>query len=192
MPDFFKGVGIGTHWHKPANDPRINGFSPHNPGTYDITSLVDHIANATTFSPYISLTRSYEVAEKYAIEGSRKLPTATLRPYVFRIRIPDPTPTGLFVYDPLCEITGIVPTPLSVVPYQHNGGMDVIIGIVQPNTPHGRAILGRPVRLFGGTTGISGPNISPELNAMVRALRDSEVLCLGVIPPALILGRYSV
>lgn len=185
MPFFYKGVGIGTHWY--LNDPRTSGgFRPHQPGIHEVAEFVNHISNATTTSPYISLTRSYEVAYEYANEASRTMPTATLRPRVYRIRLNDPLPPGIVLYDPIEVIAAMVPGPLANIPYHHDGSMNVIVGLAQPNTPQGQAYLSKRIMLPGGSFGVTGAKVTPELNALVRAIRDAEVLCLGTIPSGMI------
>ena len=66
MATFYKGAGIGTHWH--TRDSRRVGLTARSPGTSTGTEVfIDHIATSTANSPYISLTRSYAVAWHYAV-----------------------------------------------------------------------------------------------------------------------------
>ena len=68
MATFYKGAGIGTHWH--THDARRVGFTARSPSTQPgPETLIEHIAIGTANSPYISLTRSYAVAWDYAMSG---------------------------------------------------------------------------------------------------------------------------
>ena len=54
MPTFYKGAGLGTHWHK--NDSRQVGFTARSPGaTPTMEAIITHVADGTRDSPYISL-----------------------------------------------------------------------------------------------------------------------------------------
>ena len=81
MPRFYKGVGVGTFLH--LTDLRATGVNSRMPGSpYNVNTVMQHIARGTTESPCISLTRSYGVAEEYAIDASRAFPTSATPAYV--------------------------------------------------------------------------------------------------------------
>lgn len=66
MPIFYRGAGIGTHWH--TNDAQQVGFKARAPRTHPTDAeLIRHIATDTDNSPYISLTCSRRVALSYAV-----------------------------------------------------------------------------------------------------------------------------
>ena len=74
MATFYKGAGVGTHWH--AQDSRRIGFTARSPETTPTTeALIHHIASGTLNSPYVSLTRSYAVAWHYAVFNSKREPS---------------------------------------------------------------------------------------------------------------------
>ena len=102
-----------------------------------------HIARSTVNSPFISLTRSYGVAWRYAMVSSERVPTAGDPAYVHEIEIQEPLPPGLHLLDPVKEVSQMLPSPTSSgPPYQHDGLPDFLLGIVDPRK-HGA---------FSGTT----------------------------------------
>lgn len=191
MPIFYKGVGVDTHWHN--NDAQLTGFTPQAPGIGPtIDRLMQHIARGTTMrSPYISLTRSYEVAWNYAVFGGRNLTIATQAcpAYVYEIEINDPLPAGLQLLDPIKELTAELPPPLTSISYQHDGLPLFLVGVVAPSK-YGRHLKERCPQPLGGTP--RSPNLTIELETFVRVLRDAEILAVGNIPAACIRCRHKV
>ena len=190
MPTFYRGAGVGTYWH--MNDARINGFTPQVPGmSPSIDRLKNHIARGTSASPYVSLTRSYGVALSYAIYGSRTLASQNNPGYVYEIDLSDPLPVGLQLLDPVVEIARSVPEPTFSISYQHDGLPNFLLGIVNPRRM-GR-YLKVPYPQPPGSMGTNRPpNLTIELEAFVRALRDAEILAVGNIPAAGVTNRHSV
>lgn len=188
MPIFFRGAGLGTYWHPANNDARLHGFTPHVPGMARSHSrLMQHIAEATTSSPYVSLTRSWGVALSYALNG-RAPATQTDPAYIYEIEIDNPLPLGLVLLDPVKEVVNAVPPPTGM-PYQHDGSPDFLLGIVDPIgqqqflnqvRPHPPGGVSRP------------PNLSLELTTIVRALRDAEIIVVGVVPANCVTGCIPV
>lgn len=137
MATFYKGAGIGTHWH--IQDSRRVGFTARSPATHPETEvLINHIATSTVNSPYISLTRSYAVAWDYAMRGGTSIPTLDNPGYVYEIEIDPPLPSGLKLLDPIKEIALNLPSPIDAdfeeeYPfYQHNGLPNFLLGVVSP------------------------------------------------------------
>jgi len=194
MPRFYKGIGVGTFLH--ATDLRATGISPRAPGVgYTPNALLHHIARGTTVSPCISLTRSFGVAEMYAREASRAFPTAAVSAFVYGIEINNPPPVGMTIYDPVQQITSLHPDPLAQISYHHDGDMNFLLGVVNPMLMS--AYLNTPVRQPGHSTGTAGgtarpANLSLELEALVRALRDAEVMVIGTIPATCVVERHDV
>ena len=111
MATFYKGAGVGTHWH--ANDSRQVGFAARSPEVTPSTeTLIDHISTSTVHSPYISVTRSYAVAWHYAVFNSKREPTPEIPAYIYEIVIDDTLPHGLNLLDPVKEVVHILPQPL--------------------------------------------------------------------------------
>lgn len=187
MPICYRGAGPGTYWD--INDATVKGLTaraPHvNPS---IDRLMDHIVNATVNSPYISLTRSYGVAEVYAKVGTLGVVTKTNPGYVYEIVLNDPLPGGLDLLDPVTEVASVLPSPLTLLSYQRNGPPNVLLGVVDPQT--NKQLLYTPVPQPPGSGVGSPPNITIQLKALVRALRDAEILAVGNIPKSCVQVRY--
>ncbi len=197
MATFYKGAGIGTHWH--ANDSRQIGFTARVPETTPATDiLIHHIETSTLNSPYISLTRSYAVAWHYAMWGGTAdvLPTKNNPGYVYEIEIGNPLPADLKLLDPIKEVALSLQDPADVdiqkeFPfYQHNGLPNFILGVVDPQNRQD-FIVGRQPQPPGPGERCS-PNLTPQLETLVNALRDAEILVHGDIPPSCIMNRFDV
>ncbi len=189
MPIFYRGAGVGTYWHQ--NDARINGFASRNPGMNPSNSrLMQHIARSTVTSPYVSLTKSYGVAWEYAFLFGRARPTQANPAFVYEIDLLDPLPAGLQLLDPVQEVANNVPSPLSPNPYQHDGTKSYLLGVVDPVRMN--QYLNQTIRqpYPGGTQ--RTPNLSIELETLVRALRDAEILAVGNIPASAVVNRIDV
>jgi len=190
MPIFYRGAAVGTWWHK--RDARKFGFTPNNPGI-EATSdrLMNHIARGTVSSPYVSLTRSYSVAWSYATFASRGgLPTARRPAYVYEIEINNPCPRGLELIDPVKELGKMLPDPLETNSYQHDGLPSFLLGVVDSSMVHH---LHAPILHPPPGGGTSRPALlSLQLETLIRAMRDAEILALGTIPTSCIRTRYKV
>jgi hypothetical protein len=179
MALFYKGVGPGTYLS--SKDLRIDGMTPRRPGSLpDLHTLLSHIADGTTNSCYMSLTRSYGVARAYAFAGTIA-PSSTNPGYIYEIDLTDPLPPGVSVIDPLAEIARHNSDPLAQYSYQHDGDQDFLLGAVDPvrmnahltqqaHDPPGSARAARQAHL------------SKELETLVRILRDAEILAVGNLP----------
>ncbi len=189
MPTYFKGVAPGTHLH--TMDLRLIGLAPRSPGsTPDTRTLVGHIAHGTTLSSFISLTTSYGVAEQYALAG-RTAPTASNPGHVYEIELFDPLPRGLTVVDPTCEVSTSTGNHWLSVAYHHDGDQEFLLGLVDPSSM--ASMLVKPARNPPGSGRTPrAPGVPIELEALVRALRDSEVLVTGNIPRSCFVNRYDV
>ena len=175
MATFYKGAGIGTHWH--TRDSRRVGFTARSPATHPETEkLIHHIATSTVNSPYISLTRSYAGAWHYAVFSSKQEPRPGKPAYIYEIEIDDSLPHGLNLLDPAKEIVHILPQPLR--------------GVV--NLDYMEDILG------GGNTSITqargrfSSSVELQLIALTFAQRDAEVLVHGYIPPFCVKHRFEI
>ena len=191
MPTFYKGVGVGTFWH--ANDPRTNGFSPRSSvPTRDVWDLMRHIAG-DTISPFVSLTRSYGVAEMYARDFSRLFPTAHNPAYVYTVELNDPLPRGLTLHDPIVEVADLCKNDLLVpFSYHHDGDMNFLLGVVNPVGYYHHLSRAAP-QPKGSVLPPHLPHLSVVLQTLVRALRDSEAIVHGKIPADCIgADRYEI
>lgn len=175
MPRLYKVVGLGTFLH--AIDLALHGISSRMPtAPANVDAVMPHVARGTTTSPFISLTRSYGVAQDYDRNAGRIFPTRATPAYVYAIDIPDPPPTGMAVIDPVIEVARHL-NPLASPSYHHDGDMNFLLGVVDPNGM--AAFLNNPVLSPAGSTPTPRPaNLTIELETIVRALRDAEVLVL--------------
>ena len=192
MASFYRGAGIGTFWHK--NDARTCGFTAQSPGNArSLATLINHIKDGTTNSPYVSLTRSYSVAWTYAVYCGCEVPGDANPAYVYEVEITRPPPKGLTIIDPACEILvkSGAGDPLTGLPYQHNGFPDFLAGVIDPRSmrDHLLKTIGQPPP-GGGTP--RAALLTNELETIVRALRDAELLAIGTLPSSCVINRYPV
>jgi hypothetical protein len=147
--------------------------------------LVGHIINQLVLqSPYIALSRSFEVAESYAKYYGLTFPSAGHPAFVYELELDASLVT---LIDPVADIANAAGTPFTPVSYQHDGGPDLISGLV------GFArFLARPIRLPADSSTGRPPMISSDLLAILMALRDAEVLANGTIPARCVINRYEV
>lgn len=178
MATFYKGVARDTPWHN--NDWSQTGLTPQSPGTQaSIDKLMKHITGTTGRTPYISLTRSYGVAWTYAVIRN---PTAANPGYIYEIEITDPVPAGLRLLDPVKELAQHLPGPLDSVTYHHDSLPLFLLGLVDP-IHHGRYLGSAFHKQPPPATGtLRTPYPSLQLETLVRALRDAEILAAGNIP----------
>jgi hypothetical protein len=186
---FYRGAGIGTYWHQ--HDARVSGFTPHAAGAAPgLARMVGHIRSGTTYSPYVSLTRSYDVALDYALVG-RAAPTSTAPAFVYEITIDDPPPSSVSLLNPLHAIVQALPGPLASPTYQHDGSQTFLHGVLRPAAMSHHLTA----HLRGPPPGHAVPRpatLTNELETIVRALRDAEILAQAVIPASCVTQRFDV
>ena len=191
MAIFYRGAGINTYWY--LNDPIEQGFVARAPRmTPTTTRQMLHIARSTVNSPFISLTRSYAVAWHYAMLSSERVPTLRDPAYVHEIEIQEPLPPGLHLLDPVKEVAQVLPSPRSPVPpYQHDGLPDFLLGVVDPGRMEN--FLTQYAKQPPSSEGTPRPpNLTIELETLVRALRDAEILAHGIIPATCVKNSFDV
>lgn len=187
----YRGAGIGSYWY--VHNPAARGFTARAPHTSATSErLMHHISRGTGNSPFISLTRSYAVARHYAVLSSARPPTPDDPAYVYEIEIQFPLPAGLQLLDPVKEVASALPDLASVgPPYQHDGMPNFLLGVVDPenmmqfleqHAPQPPSSEGTP----------RPPNLSLELETLVRALRDAEILALGIIPATCVRNCFRI
>ena len=191
MPIFYRGAGINSYWH--LRDPLETGFTARVPDTTPTTAqLMQHISRGTGNSPFISLTRSYAVAWHYAVLNSTHLPTPENPAYVYEIEIHEPLPSGLVLLDPIKEVAQTLPGPTSPgPPYQHDGLPDFLLGVVNSRS------MGEFLRQHAPQPPPSEgtprpPNLTLEVETLVRVLRDAEILARGRIPKSCVQNRIDI
>jgi hypothetical protein len=152
---------------------------------------MQHIVHGTTYSPYVSLTRSYGVAEAYARAAGLIAPTARKPGYIYVIELTCPLPVGLTLLDPIFEVASRAVPPESGHVYQHDGTQDFLLGVVDPSGHGAYMSANRPVP--PGSVATAQPaHLSIELETLVRALRDAEILAIGAIPGSNVTNRFDV
>ena len=191
MSIVYRGAGIDSYWH--INDPTEIGFTARAPEVEPTTDrLMQHISRGTSNSPFISLTLSYAVARDYAILSSLEIPTPSKPAYVYEIELQDPLPSGLTMLDPVKEVAKGLPSPPTIGPaYQHDGSQEFLLGVVNPRNMG--QFLGQhspQPPLSEGTP--RPPNLTLELETLVRALRDAEILAYGTIPGTCVVNCFDV
>lgn len=155
-----------------------------------MSHLVHHIARGTTISPFISMTRSFGIACGYALNGRRAVSSAQPG-YVYQIVIEENDGHQTKLLDPIVEIASQLQSPYEWKSYHHDGEGSFLLGVVDP-LGH-CAALRTPARFPPGQTPTPrAPQLHTELEAMVRSLRDAEVLAEGSIAKQQVVARWKV
>ena len=190
MTFFYRGAGVGTYWHE--HDARKDGFKAMKPQAQrTIDHIIDHISKGTVTSPYISLTRSYGVACHYAAFLGRARATEQTPGYVYRVEFEDTLPSDLELIDPVKRIAEKAPGPLDDPSYQHDGSPDFLLGVSSPLKM--KKYLDAPYLKPPPGGGVPRPpHLSEQLETLIFALRDAEILVYGTIPPQAISDRFLV
>jgi hypothetical protein len=186
MPVFlYKGVGVGTHHH--PTDLRLSGIAPANPGgVHSPPNVEKHIAHGSKTTPYVSLTKSYGVARDYAMNGGFHAPTLAVPAYVYEFLVPDNVST----IDPVAYIASHYTNPLVSPSYHHDGDQQFLGFVAYPTSyPTSPGPAPRPP---GAAPATSTPMLHIQLEAIVFALRDAEVLVNGNIPTSWFNHRYDI
>lgn len=189
MATFFRGAGVDTYWHR--NDARLRGFAPHDgSASFTLDRLMAHIKNGTTFSPFVSLTSSYGVALDYALYAGRNPPTPSIPAYVYEVEFSS-VPQRVALINPVWEVVAATSDPLSALRYHHDGQQIFLLGVVAPTRM--AAHLARQV-VHPPPSGATPrqANLSVELETLIRALRDAEILVYGTVPRDCIKSRHEV
>ena len=192
MAIYYKGAPIGHYLH--AHDPRSFGLGAvASRVPMHIGILLQHIARGTTTSPLISLTASYNIAWDYAVHGGAAPPTRRNPAYVYEILL-DPMPRAITLLEPVVEIVDHYRHLIGSMPYRHDGSQKFPIGIACDSVlpAMARRLLALSYRQPPPAGGAPRPpNLPIELEALVRSLRDSEILVLGMIPTNCVINRID-
>ncbi len=93
--------------------------------------------------------------------------------------------------DPIVEVAKGLPKPWQSPGYQHDGGQSFLLGVLDPKQM--ASALKQAAVFPPGSHGTPRtPNLSQELETLVRALRDAEILVYGNVPSSLVRNRYEV
>lgn len=187
MRVYYKGAGPGSYLA--INSPKLNGIKCRDGGiAHSVNRMINHIVHGTTYSPYISLTSSYGIAEGYAATGVGAIANPNNPGFVYEIEFDDTPLVGFTVIDPIKEISK-GSNPPSPINYHHDGNNEFVLGVISPSLLGGCLVA--PVRHppnSGATQ--RAANLSRELECIARVIRDSEVLVLGNIPSKYIVSVH--
>ena len=161
MTMIYKGAAPNTYWH--LNDPRnLGGFTAGNLHLQRSANIaVTHITQSSRRSPFISFTYSFAVAVQYAIDGATKNNQGVV------YAIDTSGINSRLFYDPVKELASTFSTV-----HAHDGGQNLIIGISDQTQQN---ILFVPPERPPGAAAIP-PQVTNHLQAIVKAIRDAEVL----------------
>ncbi len=168
----------------PLIDHRLDGFVARRPGaTPTVDLLLSHVANGATNTPFISLTRSFGIAKRYAMHGPQK------RGYVYSIELDDKSNVELL--DPLKETSRCLPDPFADPSYQHDGAPDFLLGVADPKGHWAslKRLIDLPPPGYGTRR---SANLHRHFEVMVRSLRDAELLAITAIPAKLVVDRQEI
>ncbi len=108
------------------------------------------------------------------------LPHAEQPAYVYEIEVNENDGLGTRLVDPIVTIASALGSPYDNRTYHHDGDSAFLLGLVDP-TGH-RDCLKQDVRFPPPDQGTSrAPLLHIELEALVRGLRDSEILAFGAV-----------
>jgi hypothetical protein len=144
---------------------------------------MQHVARGSVTSPYISLTRSFGVARSYAIVG-RALASPSTPGFVYEIEIEKPTVSQLI--DPVKAVAEKLPPS-----YHHDGAQEFLHGVIDP-VGHLKQLQAHILQPPGTSSTPRPANLSIELETIVRALRDAEILMQGNLPASLVRNQFPV
>ena len=106
-------------------------------------------------------------------------------------RFRNPYRTGLQLLDPVKEVAQALPSPPSSgPPYQHDGLPDFLLGVVNPGRM-GHFLIQYAMQPPASEGTPRSPNLTIELETLVRALRDAEILAHGSIPVTCVKNRFE-
>jgi hypothetical protein len=151
---------------------------------------MSHIRVGTTTSPYISLSRSFGVARDYALVGAASIADPSNPGFVYEIELAEPLPAGLEILDPVQEIARTLNPPLASPSYHHDGDRRFVLGVIDPGNNPGFLTATIHTALPSATP--RPPNLSEQLETLLRALRDAELHAVGNIPATCVVDRFAV
>lgn len=129
------------------------------------------------------------MARAYACSGSMGAPTASRPGYVYEIEVSDDKVCKIM--DPVIEIANSLPKPWATPQYQHDGSQLFLLGVIDPlNLLH--FAQEHCITPPGSSGTPRAPNLTLELEALTRALRDAEILIYGPVPASVTRNRYEV
>ncbi len=159
------------------------GFRAPHTATGTLNFIISHITAYSQASPFTSFTTSYAIARGYALAGPGGLASQGNPGYVYQVDLQQLATPGIFrVFDP---VASVVHGRNGSLVHDHNGDAGLlpllVAGLASPAPP----VQGR----FGKTLPL---RLAHELQVLVNALRDAEVLVEGSLPSVVVTGRDDV
>lgn len=180
LPYLYKGAGPGTHWHQ--TDARLQGFRAPRAATGTLNFLLSHITAYSQASPYTSFSTSFAIARSYALAGPKGAATKANPGHVYVVDLQQlPPGAHVKVVDPLAEVIGALNGSLA---HDHNGDVGLMaqlaMGLPLLATTPGRFNKAAPLR------------VTHQLQVLINAMRDAELLVEGMLAPAAVIDRDDV
>jgi len=132
------------------------------------------------------------VAVQYAISG-QSVPRPGNPAFVYEVEIEERDGCGTRLVDPVVEVARDLGSPFDARSYHHDGDLKFLLGIADPGSREGAEYLRQWVMFPPPGHGTPRtPLLGIELEALVRALRDAEVLAFGAIVASQVKRRIDV
>lgn len=180
-PTLYKGAGPGSHWH--VNQPSSRsgfsiGLAPGGPN-----AILRHITRYSAPSPYLSFTTSFAIARHYALSGPAGVASATAPGFVYEVDLSALSVAPKLV-DPVAEIAALGNGFFS---HKHDGSPNLILEVAT-----GKLALGQISQAHQTGGLFLTPSVSQELNALIFAIRDAEVLVAGNVLAGAVVNVHPV
>ncbi len=123
--------------------------------------------------------------------AGQKLPSPAKPAYVYEIEVDENDGLGTRLFDPVTAMAAGLGSPYEMRSYHHDGDNSFLLGLVDPVGQ--RPSLRQDVRLAPPGEGTyRSPLLNIELEALVRALRDAEILAFGAIATGQVRRRIEI
>jgi hypothetical protein len=180
-PTLYKGAGPGTYWH--LNNPKLNGGFTAGLVPATPNAILRHITRYSAPSPYLSFTTSFAVAREYALSGPAGVATVATPGYVYELDL-----SSLLVAPTLIDpVIAIAAASNGLFSHRHDGAQNLILEVSQGYMSNGRLSLAPQA---GGQSTL--PAVSQDLNALIFAIRDAEILVAGNVLSGALVNVHSV
>ena len=118
-------------------------------------------------------------------------PPRGCQPTSTRLRSKSKTATRTNLLDPVAVIAKQLQSPYEWKSYPHDGEASFLLGVVDP-AKHADKLTRGTKFPPGDKPTPRAPQLHSELEAMVRALRDAEILAVGEIAKSQVLKRWEI
>lgn len=157
------------------------GFTAPVGGAPGLNFVLSHINTSPHRSPCLSFTTSYAIAHQYALFGPGGPATQASPGHVYVVDLSQlPAAAVMHFIDPIAEIA----TNNGGLAHCHNGGAGLVDEVAKSVTSYSLAIQRHGKR--------GPPMITPAFQAMVRAMRDAEILIYGSVQLNAVVDRDDI